>query len=214
MTAGARPPLGITAEVFFDSWLPEAFAAWTGSAPSNAPSLRLGLSGAEGGEWDLAVSGRALSIARNQRAPGPRRPDDEDNAPDVWLRLSVADFFALFHDDPDLPRLVPESSDLFDLLFADESAGELVRALDGRLRVEIEGRRRRRFSLDVAFGPNGRRAGQPRAIVRVDGATLEKVLAGTLSPLEALLAPGLRLEGDRGLALKILMLAAARAPRR
>jgi ubiquinone biosynthesis protein UbiJ len=87
---------------------------------------------------------------------------------------------------------------------------ELLGKLDGRIKFELEGRRRRRWSVDAAFGLPGMRAGRPRTTVSIDSGTCEKLASRALSPLQALLAGRLRVEGDRTLAMQVLMLAATR----
>ena len=139
--------------------------------------------------------------------PRPRHgPPPPHSDPDLWLRQSVADFLALLREDPDLPALLPPEADVMDLLCVDEGKIALLARIDGRISVEIQGRRRRHWALDVAFGPSGMRAGRPRSTVRVDSRTCEELSGGTLAPLQALLAGRLQVEGDRGLVMQVVML--------
>jgi hypothetical protein len=101
-------------------------------------------------------------------------------------------------------------ADLADLLFAQAQDMDLLEKLDGRIKFELEGRRRRRWSVDAAFGPAGMRAGQPRTTVSIDSGTCEKLAARVLTPLQALLAGRLHVDGDRVLAMQVLMLVATR----
>jgi putative sterol carrier protein len=64
--------------------------------------------------------------------------------------------------------------------------------------------------VDAAFGPAGMRAGRPRTTVSIDSGTCEKLAARALTPLQALLAGRLRVDGDRVLAMQVLMLVATR----
>ena len=91
---------------------------------------------------------------------------------------------------------------------------ELLRQVSGRLLFELEGRRRRRWALDVGVGKTGVSAGRPRTTLRVDAATFEGVRAGTIPPMQALLDGRLKLEGDRGLAMQVLLLIGSRLARR
>jgi hypothetical protein len=118
----------------------------------------------------------------------------------------VADFLVLFRDDPDLPALLPPDTDVMDLLCVDEGKVALLLQIDGRISFEIQGRRRRRWAIDVAFGRSGMRAGRPRSTVRVDSRTCEELSRGTLVPLQALLAGRLQVEGDRALVMQVVML--------
>lgn len=133
---------------------------------------------------------------------------------DFWVRLTAADFQALLHGDPDLPTLVPADRDLIDLLVVDASDLDRFSQLSGRLAVEITGKKRRRFCLDIAFGEAGFTAGRPKSTVSIDGAALEAVITGTKAPLAALLEGRIKVEGDRGLAMQAMMLLVARTARR
>jgi hypothetical protein len=206
-----RPPADISASEIIESWLPRAFAAALRRPPPDSPSLRVTLSGQGGGEWDLCATEESLIVQR--REPGPRhrpRPDSEvDHDPDIWLRQGVADFLALFLEEPDLPSLLPPEADVMDLLCIDQGRIGLLAQIDGRVAFEIQGRRRRRWTVDVAFGPSGMRAGRPRSTVRVDSRTCEELAAGALGPLQALLAGRLLVEGDRALVMQVVMLLSA-----
>lgn len=192
-----------------EDWLPQAFAASSRRLPPDSPSVRATLSGPGGGDWHLQAGEDGLHV--QARAPG-RWPEDEE--PHIWLRQSALDFQAIFHLDPDLPELLPDGACLVDLLCLEGNTLDLVHQLDGRIRVEIEGRRRRRWTLDVAFGRAGRRAGQPRSTVRIDSHTCEKLASGELAPLQALLGGKLVLQGDRTLALQVLTAFAGKLGRR
>ena len=142
-------------------------------------------------------------------AEGRSEPSQGSHDCDVWLRQSVTDFLALFREEPDLPALLPPDTDVMDLLCVDEGRIGLLAQIDGRISVEIHGRRRRRWTLDVAFGPSGMRAGRPRSTVRVDSRTCEELSNGTLAALQALLAGRLQVEGDRALVMQVVMLVGA-----
>ena len=206
MSGTGRPPLDLAADQIIESWLPDAFAAAPRRPPPDSPSVRVSLSGQGGGDWDISAAEEALRVHR--RDPGPRRGSNHDD-PDIWLRQSAADFLALLRDDPDLPALLQPDVDLVDLLCVDEGKIGLLAQIDGRISFEIEGRRRRRWAIDVAFGPSGMRAGRPRATVRVDSRTCEELSRGSLAPLQALLAGRLQVEGDRALVMQVVMLVGA-----
>jgi SCP-2 sterol transfer family len=194
--ANARPPVDISPGDFFERWLPAAFAAAGRRPPAGVPSVRVSLSGPDGGGWDLEVDDEELSVT-----PAGRE------APDIWIRLSVADFHvALGAPDPDLPTLLPERWSPQSILLAQPSDADLVRQLSGRILFEIEGKRRRRFALDVGFGKAGVSAGRPRTTVRLDGTTFEGIRGGTIPPMQPLLDGRLKLEGDRALAMQLLLL--------
>jgi hypothetical protein len=198
-----RPPSDSSATDIVTSWLPRAFAASSRRPSSDSPSVRLSLSGEGGGEWDLRATEQELQV--EARAPGWRR-GREDDEPGIWLRQSVPDFLALLREDPDLPALLSPDIGIMSLLCVDDAQMALLGNIDGRLKLEVEGRRRRRWALDVAFGPAGMRAGRPRSTVRVDSRTCEELANGAIVVLQALLAGRLQVEGDRALAVQAAML--------
>jgi hypothetical protein len=208
VTEPLRPPPGIAPAVFFESWLPAAAADMVRSAASDAPVVQVHLSGPGGGAWRVRVGDEGLQVAAV--APGPRpRADDLE----VMLRQSVADFAAAFARDPDLPELLPARWSALDLLFLDARDVALVRQMGGRILLEVTGQRRRRWSLDAAFGKDGLAAGRPRATVQIDGPTYDGLRTGTLAPMQALLAGKIKVDGDRALAGRALLLVGARLAR-
>jgi hypothetical protein len=128
----------------------------------------------------------------------------------LWLRQSAPDFLATLVGDPDLPRLLPAAMGPLELLFLDPRDRDLLRQVDGRLLVEVLGRRRRRWALDLATGRNGLSAGRARSTVRVEAPTYDGLRDGSIAPLQALLERKIAVEGDRALAMQTLMLLASR----
>jgi hypothetical protein len=203
-----RPPPGLTAAAFFESWLPEAYTASGSEAPDDAPLIRVSLSGPDGGDWHIAAEGTRLSVTATTG-----RPTAPGAEPEVWIRQSAADFLAAFGGDADLPELLPAGWGPLDLLFLDPRDVTLARQIAGRFLVEVAGKRRRRWALDLAFGTAGARAGRPRATVRLDGGLYDGLRQGTVAPLQALLERRLTVEGDRALAMQALMLLGSRLAR-
>ncbi len=160
--------------------------------------MRASLSGADGGAWDLQRGRRRqLSVT-----PAGREP------PDIWLRLSVGGppRRAWGRPIPICPRCSPDDWAPQSVFRAEPGDTDLVRQLSGRLLFEIEGRRRRRWALDVGFGKAGVSAGRPRTTIRVDGATFEGLRTGAIPPMQPLLDGRLKVEGDRALAMQLLLL--------
>ena len=205
MSSWDRPPAGTTVAQFFEGWLPTAFQASGRRAPLKAPVVRASLSGDGGGAWDLQASDTELQVEKAGREP-----------PDVWLRQSVPDFLAALSPtpDPDLPELLPPGWSALDLLFLDPRDVELLRQVSGRVLVEVAGRRGRRWAFDVGFGKTGVTAGRPRSTVRLDGATFDGLRAGSIPPMQPLLDGRLKIEGDRALAMQLLLLLGSRLARR
>jgi len=198
-----RPPAGIPTATFFETWLPAAYQATARCAPAHAPVVRASISGEGGGAWDLRAEDDRLETAVAGREP-----------PDIWVRQSIADFRAAFDGDPDLPELIPPGWSALDMLFLDEREADMIRSVQGRILLELKGRRARRWALDVGFAKAGVTAGRPRTTVRVDGATFEGIQSGAIAPLQPLLDGRLALEGDRALAMQLLMLLGGRLGRR
>ena len=198
-----KPPAGTSVERFFQTWLPEAYRAAGVRAPANAPTVRASVSGPGGGSWDLEATDDELLVSSAGRQP-----------PGIWVRQTVADFQAAFDGDQDLPTLLPPGWSALDMLFLDAREAEALRSVQGRILLELVGRRARRWSLDVAFGKTGVAAGRPRTTVRVDGATFEGIQSGAIPPLQPLLDGRLVLEGDRALAMQLLLLLGGRLARR
>ncbi len=204
MQSWDRPPPEIAPSELFERWLPAAFAAAAQHAPAGTPVVRVSVSGAGGGAWELAVEDDALVVSAPGRAP-----------PDVWIRLSLADLrVALGGPDPDLPELLPPGASAREVLLVDARDVDLVRQISGRLLLEIEGRRRRRWALDIGFGKAGVAAGRPRTTLRIDGQTFDGLRAGKIPPMQPLLDGRLKIEGDRALAMQLMLLAGSRLGRR
>jgi hypothetical protein len=209
MSSWDRPPAGISASEFFESWLPSAFLAWASASgragPLAAPVVRTSLSGAGGGSWDVQARDDQLHVEKATREP-----------PDVWVRQSALDFLtALSPDpDPDLPQMLPPGWSALDLLFLDPRDIELLRQVNGRVLVEVAGRRGRRWTFDVGFGKTGVSAGRARSTVRLDGATFDGLRNGSIPPMQPLFDGRLKIEGDRALAMQLLLLLGSRLARR
>jgi hypothetical protein len=198
-----RPPPDIEVAAFFERWLPEAFTRSGRRGPADGPTVRASISGEGGGAWELFVREDVLSVS-----PAGR------DAPDVWVRQSAADLrAALGAPDPDLPVLVPPGWSALDLLFLDPRDVELLRQVSGRVALELEGKRRRRWAVDVGFGAAGVAAGRPRSVVRVDGATFDGLRTGAIPPMQPLFDGRLKIEGDRALAMQLLLLLGSRLAR-
>jgi hypothetical protein len=200
-----RPPPDLSAATFFGTWLHEAFAHSGRQGLAGAPAVRVTLSGPGGGDWRIRAGEDGLEVT----ALSPGKQDDVD----VWLRQSAADFLAAFHGDPDLPDLLPAGWTALDLLFLDPRDVALLDQMSGRILLEIHGKRRRRWALDLAFAKDGVNAGRPRATVQIDGTTYDGLRTKTMAPMQAMLGGKVKIDGDRTLAMKALMLTAARLAR-
>ncbi|HVZ72987.1 MAG TPA: SCP2 sterol-binding domain-containing protein [Polyangia bacterium] len=204
MQSWDRPPPDIGVADFFERWLPEAFAKSGRRGPLEGPVVRATISGEGGGSWDMRASDDALTVETADREP-----------PDVWVRQSAVDLrTALGAPDPDLPTLIPPGWSALDALFLDPRDVEMLKQVQGRVALELEGKRRRRWTVDVAFGKTGVAAGRPRSVVRVDGDTFDGLRTGAIPPMQPLFDGRLKIEGDRALAMQLLLLLGSRLARR
>ena len=204
MESWDRPPAGIAVAEFFERWLPAAFAASGRRVPAGVPVVRASISGSDGGAWVLAADDGALVVRAAGREP-----------PEVWIRQSVADLrVALGAEDPDLPAMLPDGWSPQHMFFVEPADVDLLRQISGRLLFEIEGKRRRRWAIDLGLGKAGVSAGRPRATLRVDAATFAGLRKGAIPPMQPLLDGRLKLEGDRALAMQLLLLVGSRLGRR
>jgi hypothetical protein len=204
MQSWDRPPPEIAVADFFERWLPEAFAKSGRRGPLEGPVVRASISGEGGGAWQMFANEDVLTVE-----PAGRE------APDVWVRQSAVDLkAAVGAPDPDLPALIPPGWSALDLLFLDPRDIELLRQVSGRVALELAGKRRRRWAVDVGFGAAGVAAGRPRSTVRLDGATFDGLRTGAIPPLQPLLDGRLKIEGDRALAMQLLLLLGSRLARR
>jgi hypothetical protein len=198
-----RPPTDIGVAAFFEQWLPEAFTKSGRRGPLEGPVVRASISGEGGGAWELYVRDDVLSVGTPGREP-----------PDVWVRQTADDLrAALGAPDPDLPTLIPPGWSALDLLFLDPRDIEMLRQVSGRVALELAGKRRRRWTIDVGFGAAGVNAGRPRSTVRVDGATFDGLRTGAIPPMQPLFDGRLKIEGDRALAMQLLLLLGSRLAR-
>ena len=200
------PPPDIAVAELFERWLPGRLRGHR-AARARRDAGRCGSASraraAAPGIW------RSTAAAARHAARGASRPTSGSGSSVADLRV------ALGAPDPDLPAL---------------RAGRLVGAppsvrrsgatsiwckqISGRMLLEIEGRRRRRWALDVGFGKAGVSAGRPRTTVRLDGPTFEGLRSGAIPPMQPLLDGRLKIEGDRALAMQLLLLVGSRLGRR
>jgi len=111
---------------------------WKGGSPC----VRVALSGEGGGDWELQVVDGELSVEPVVRNPGERLED-----PDIWIRMSAANFLSVLFPSEDLVEFLPPHKGVADLLLPESRKMELLAKLDGRIKFELEGRRRRRRSV-------------------------------------------------------------------
>ena len=205
MPLAQRPDVTLTPAAVLKQWLPQRFGEVGHALPPDCPKLRVTIRGAlPPADVMLVASERQLEV----------QDASSSSDPDIWIRLSAEDFHSLLHGDPNLPALVPPERDLIDLIVVDMGDFDRFAQMSGRIAIEILGGKRRRFCVDIAFGPAGFAAGRAKSTVSIDGPALQAVLEGSKPPLAALLEGRIKLQGDRALAMQAMMLMATRTTRR
>jgi hypothetical protein len=193
-----RPPRDITPAGFFTDWLPREFAAEFGAGKRSAADITVAVSltGDGGGEWILDVKGGTLSV-RPAGSPG--------QAPLVALHMPAADWRALAvgEEGANVDLAPPQASPL-DVLFVDPQSRQLMSAVRGMVRFEVQGFNGRTWWMHVTFGAGVSR-GEPDATIAVDAETYAKMLARQLAPPEAYFSGKIQLRGDTALAMQLGM---------
>jgi hypothetical protein len=196
-----RPPRDITADGFFRDWLPGVFASEFGAGKRTASEVTVAvhLEGEGGGDWTLDVRDGVLSL----------RDGGEGMSPLVTLRQTVQNWRALAVGEPGSVDLAPPQASPLDVLFVDPASRQIMQAVRGTLRFEVENYNQRTWWMLVKFGQQAW-ADPPDATITLDAETYAQMLSRELSPPEAYFAGKISLDGDRQLALQ---LAVAMLPR-
>jgi hypothetical protein len=193
-----RPPRDITPGRFFTDWLPREFASEFGAGKRAASDITVAidLEGEGGGRWVLDVKGGTLSV---------RAPDESGPAPVVSLWQTVQDWRALaVGEDGANVDLAPPQASALDVLFVDPASRQILQAVKGMVRFEVDGYNGRTWSMRVKFGTQPERS-EPDATIIVDAATYADILARKLAPPEAYFSGKIQLRGDTSLAMQLAM---------
>ena len=204
MESWDRPPPDIEVAAFFEQWLPEAFAKSGRRGPLEGPVVRASISGEGGGAWELFVHEDVLERER-AGARAARRlgaPVDRRSARRRWARpIPIC---------PSSSRRGGRRSICCSSIRATSrccvrsrgASRSSSRASDGGAGPSTS-----------AFGAAGVAAGRPRSVVRVDGATFDGLRTGAIPPMQPLFDGRLKIEGDRALAMQLLLLLGSRLAR-
>jgi putative sterol carrier protein len=191
MADPVRPPKDITPSKFFTEWLPAQISAGGGGS---AMTIRVNLSGDEGGAWDLKIGGAGLSVSA---------PDGAE--PDVTVVQTVQDWKAIAVGEPGAVNLAPPQSSPKDILFLDKTSQQIAKSVKGSIRFEVTGYNGRTWALAVKFGPGALAADKADATISVDAETYAAMLAKTLPAPQAYFQGKVKISGDANLAMQLGM---------
>jgi putative sterol carrier protein len=187
-----RPPRNLTPTEFFESWLPAQ--AQGVATPARPLTVRVTLSGDDGGAWDLELGAAGLRV----------HPGASGGTPDVSLWQSTQDWRAIVHGEEGALDLAPAQARPTDLLFLDAAAQQVVLSARGTIRFEVTGYNGRTWSLTVKLGPQPQPE-QPDATISVDAETYAQIQARTLPPPAAFFSGKIKITGDMQLAMQLGM---------
>ena len=195
-----RPPTDLSPAQFFESWLPDRFAAMIaeamalrpdGGLPDITATVTLDGDGGGGGAWTLLCRGGALTVTRGA-AP----------TADVALVQTVADWRAAVYGEAGAPDVVPPGGNPIAILASTNQALiKALRELRGTLRLEMPGFVGRTWALGVAF----QGAAAPEAVISVDAATVVEIQRGTIPAPQAFFTGKIAMRGDTAFAMQVGM---------
>jgi putative sterol carrier protein len=188
--AHRRPPPEITPEDFFESWLPSELER-LGSAAAPQLLVRVALSGAGGGSWDLQMADGKLETT----AGGTGKPL-------VTLMLTVQDWRAIIVGEEGPVDLAPPKASPTDLLFVDAAAQQLLAAISGTYRFEVTDFNGRTWILTALFNED-KPADPPTATITTDAETYAAILARELAAPEAYFQQKIKITGDAGRGMQV-----------
>jgi hypothetical protein len=200
------PPSPVPPADLLERWLPEAFAAAELPEEMRTSVLRLGvrLEGQGGGEWVLEILRGALRVVPGSRAETSftfvQSVDDWRGA--LWegrggaIGRAAAGLFR--------PGADAGSTGNAARVGATPSAAALeqMRALDGLIRVVVQGGDGGDFVIGFKLGP-GAIPAKPTTTLSVSHDDAEAMQQGRLDPLAAFMAGRIRVEGDMTLVMQM-----------
>jgi hypothetical protein len=189
-----------------EQWLPKAFAEADLPAEARASDVRLGvrLEGAGGGEWVLQVEGGALRVLASPRDDTAftfvQSVDDWRGA--LWegrggaIGRAAAGLFrpganAAAGAGPGSMGATPSPAAL-----------EQMRALNGLVRIVVQGGEGGDFAVGFKLGP-GAIPAQPTTTLSIAAADAAAMERGELDPLAAFMSGRIRVEGDMTLVMQM-----------
>ena len=197
------PAEPVTPAEILDGYLPGVLAGFASVAGTEQLRGELGLKlcGEGGGEWRLELGEGRLSLRPGSRLDAPLTlvQTVEDWRDTLWQGRGAGLgrlLASLFRADAAPPPAPPRFAQ------AAQAGFEALRKLDGLLRVAVVESGRPRWCADLRLGP-GELPARPTTVVSMRARDADRLLAGTLKPMEAFLSGRLRLSGDYGLLLQL-----------
>jgi hypothetical protein len=201
-------PPDTTAESLVTELAPAAHAQLVPASAARDPyavAVRIEGSGA----WTVRIRGRDMSVE-----PG------EADRPTLWMHATLATVERFLEDARGPRRLLPAPSAIPAtglVSLSDPRVLKRVAMASGRIELAARDTDGTRLALVFGFGDAARRGIDPEdpdVVVEADMAVIERVLAGTLGPEEALADGGVRLRGNRFLAMQLALAVAPFYPAR
>ncbi len=161
------------------------------------------------GAWTVRIRGRDMSVETG-----------EADRPTLWMHATAGTVERFLEDARGPRRLLPPAraipaTGLVSL--SDPRVLKRVAMASGRIELAARDTDDTRLALVFGFGDAARRGVDPEdpdVVVEADMAVIERVLAGTLGPEEALADGGVRLRGNRLLAMQLAFAVAPFYPAR
>jgi hypothetical protein len=159
------------------------------------------------GAWAVLIRGRAMTVT-----------DGEPDRPTLWMHVTDSSVERFLDDARGPRRLLPRAAPPGGLVsMSDPRIVKRVAMANGRIELAVRDVDGTRLAMVFGFGDAARRAIDPEdpdVVVEADMATVERVLSGALGPEEALADGGVRIRGNRLLALQLALAVAPFYPAR
>jgi putative sterol carrier protein len=193
-------PSGTTVHSLVESVVP-AFHAQLVPEDASVEPLAVAVRIGEAGSWTVRIRGREMSVV-----PG------EVPSPTLWLFTTVRAVERFLEDATGprrlLPKFEPVGGPAGVAALSDPRVVRRVAMANGRMELALRDDDGERLALVMGFGAATRKPIDPDeadVVIETDMATLERVLAGTLAPEDALVDGGVRVRGNRMLALQLAL---------
>jgi hypothetical protein len=159
------------------------------------------------GAWAVRIRGREMTVA-----------EGEPDRPTLWMHVTETSVERFLDDARGPRRLLPREAPPGGLIsMSDPRVVKRVAMASGRIELAVRDVDGTRIAMVFGFGDAARRGIDPEdpdAVVEADMATVERVLSGALGPEEALADGGVRVRGNRLLALQLALAVAPFYPAR
>ncbi len=193
-------PAGTTVHSLVESVVPALHAQLVPADASVEPftvAVRVG----DAGSWTVHIRGRHMSVVAGEVA-----------SPTLWLFTTVRAVERFLEDATGprrlLPRFEPVGGAAGAAALSDPRLVRRVAMANGRMELAVLDDDGERLAIVMGFGGAARKPIDPEAadvVIEAGIGTLERVLAGTLAPEDALVDGDVKVRGNRMLALQLAL---------